>query len=269
MAANVVQVEKPESERLDVPGGSIAYQRSGSGRPTVFLHAAGGAGDWTAFHAALASGRDLVVPEHPGFGASDDFADLSTIDDLVYHYLEVFDRLELDEFDLIGASFGGWIAAELAVHSPYRVRRLALLAPIGLRVAGSSIADLFIMTPPQLINALFHDQAMIDAILGTPPTVEAILTAYRELGTLGRFAWRPFMCNPRLDGRLHRITSPTLVIAASDDRVVPIDHCRRYVEQIPDADLVVIDEIGHALYGERPEDVAGPIVEFLDTGAEA
>lgn len=264
MGTNTDDIVTPVSGRLDVPGGTVAYQRAGVGRPTVFLHAAGGAGDWTPFHETLSLGRDLVVPEHPGFGSSDDFPDLTTIDDLVYHYLEVLDRLDLHEVDLIGASFGGWIAAELAVHSPHRVRRLALLAPIGLRVPGASIADLFIMTPPQLVGALFHDQATVETILATEPTVEAILTSYRELGTLGRFGWRPFLCNPRLDGRLHRITSPTLVVAAGEDRIVPIEHCRRYAEQIAGAELIVIDEIGHALYGERPDDVARPIVDFLD-----
>src|SRR3546814_6298587 len=85
------------------------------------------------FHDALADGRDLIIPDHPGFGGTDDFSSLKTIDDLVYHYLDLLDALGLDRVDLIGASFGGWIAAELAVHSPERFPHLVLLGPAGLR----------------------------------------------------------------------------------------------------------------------------------------
>src|SRR3546814_4863716 len=124
------------------------------------------------FHDALADGRDLIIPDHPGFGGTDDFSSLKTIDDLVYHYLDLLDALGLDRVDLIGASFGGWITAELAVHSPERFPHLVLLGPAGLRIPGASIPDLFIMTPPPLIGAPFPDRGMVEPILCTPPTPE-------------------------------------------------------------------------------------------------
>ena len=68
--------------------------RGGAGEPVLFLHAAGGAGAWLPFHSRLAgAGFEVIAPDHPGFGQSDDFPEVEAIDDLVYHYLEVLDLL--------------------------------------------------------------------------------------------------------------------------------------------------------------------------------
>ena len=68
--------------------------RGGTGEPVLFLHAAGGAGAWLPFHSQLAeAGFEVIAPDHPGFGQSDDFPEVEAIDDLVYHYLEVLDGL--------------------------------------------------------------------------------------------------------------------------------------------------------------------------------
>ncbi|HEX6454232.1 MAG TPA: alpha/beta fold hydrolase [Trebonia sp.] len=77
----------------------------------LFLHAAGGAGTWSEFHALLARRFEIIAPDHPGFGKSDEFPDAEGVDDLVYHYLDVLDALELGPAHVVGASFGGWIAA--------------------------------------------------------------------------------------------------------------------------------------------------------------
>lgn len=263
--STTIETSSPTPQRLAVPGGEISYRRGGTGRPTVFLHSAGGSGPWSPMYEALAERGDVVIPDHPGFGASDDLTGLKTIDDLVYHYLEVFDRLDLGEIDLVGSSFGGWIAAELAVHSPERFRRVVLMAPAGLRVPGTQIADLFIMSPPQLFRALYHDERMVEAALSAPFDIDAIVASYRDLGALGRFGWNPYLCNPRLDGRLHRITAPTLVIAAAEDRVIPAEHTQRYAERIPNARLHVVDDVGHALDGERPDAVVPLVIEHLNS----
>ncbi|BBF98909.1 MULTISPECIES: alpha/beta fold hydrolase [Pseudonocardia] len=257
-------VEGPAVARTLAAGsGSISYFRSGSGHPLLFLHAAGGAGMWGPFHERLSGSADVIAPDHPGWGGSDDLPELRGVDDLVYHYLDVLDRLELDRVDLVGASFGGWLAAELAVHSPERFRSLVLLGPVGLRIPGHLVADLFLMTPPQLIAALYHDPALVEQILSVAPETDQIIATYRELGSLARFGWRPFLNNPRLESRLHRISMPTRVIAAGEDRIVPRVHCERYAAGIPDAELVVVDDCGHALYGERPDAVADAVSTFL------
>ena len=77
----------PKQEYLGLDGGRVHVFRAGSGEPVLFLHAAGGAGTWPEFHALLSERFDVIAPDHPGFGKSDEFPELTAIDDLVYHYL--------------------------------------------------------------------------------------------------------------------------------------------------------------------------------------
>ena len=84
----------PTEEFLELAGGRVHLLRGGAGEPVLFLHAAGGAGAWLPFHAQLAgAGFEVIAPDHPGFGQSDDFPEVEAIDDLVYHYLDVLDGL--------------------------------------------------------------------------------------------------------------------------------------------------------------------------------
>lgn len=253
----------PSAERLEMGSGAISSFRAGTGRPALFLHAAGGAGEWSPFHQRLSEQVDLIAPDHPGFGMSDDIPEVDTIDDLVYHYLDLLDHFDLDRVDVVGASFGGWIAAELAVHSPERVRRLVLLGPVGLRIPEHTVADLFLMKPPQLIGALYHDPELVQSLLATEPSTEDILRTYRDLGALARFAWTPFMNNPKLERRLRRVSAPARVIAAEHDQIVPRVHCERYAAKIPDAELHVVEGCGHAMHQERPDAVASAVTGFL------
>jgi pimeloyl-ACP methyl ester carboxylesterase len=87
------------SERLELGSGSIHVQRGGEGPPLLFLHAAGGAGAWHPFLGLLARRFAVVAPDHPGFGGSDDLPEVEAMDDLVYHYLDVLDRLGLERRD--------------------------------------------------------------------------------------------------------------------------------------------------------------------------
>jgi len=257
------------SERLELDGGSIHLLRAGVGPPLLFLHAGGGAGVWHPFHGLLARSFDVIAPDHPGFGSSDDMPQVEAIDDLVYHYLEVLDRLGLERVNVVGGSLGGWIAAELAVHSPERIERLALLGAAGLRVPGHMATDLVLMTPDQVVAALFKHPEAAAGMFPAEPDVDFILAAYRDQAALARYGWAPYLNNPKLERRLHRITAPTLVLWAGEDGVIPIEHGRRYAERIPDATLQIVEDCGHAMYFERTEAFADAVTEFLLSGSES
>jgi pimeloyl-ACP methyl ester carboxylesterase len=256
----------PEPRRLELAGGSIAYREDGGGPPLLFLHGGGGAGQWTEAHAILAQRHRVIAPTHPGFADSDDLPEVEGVDDLVYHYLEVIDRLELERPALVGASFGGWLAAELAVHSPARFAALALLSPVGLRIPEHPITDIFHLRPQAIAGALFADPARMPSF-GGPPDVDTLLAIYRDQTALARYAWTPFMCNPKLERRLARISAPTLVLWPEQDRIVPRAHAERYAELIAGAQMRTIPDCGHALYLERPGEVAQAIADFLREAA--
>jgi pimeloyl-ACP methyl ester carboxylesterase len=253
---------------LDLEAGMVGLLQAGDGPELVFLHGAGGAGSWTDFHRCLSRRFRVIAPDHPGFGHSGDFPAVEDMGDLVYHYLDVFDRLGLRSPIVVGASFGGWIAAELAVHSPARVSRLVLLAPVGLRIPGRPIADLFLMNAEEKAAALYHDQQVGRQCVPGASDIDLVVRRYRDDSALARFCWNPFFANPKLERRLHRVTAPTRVIAAGQDKVLPIEHCQRYAEKIPGAALDVVDDCGHALYMECPERLAQVVIDCLEADAE-
>jgi pimeloyl-ACP methyl ester carboxylesterase len=258
----------PEEEFLELDGGRVHLMRGGTGEPVLFLHAAGGAATWLPFHDMLAGrGFEVIAPDHPGFGKSDEFPEVEAIDDLVFHYLDVLDALGLDRPHVVGGSFGGWIAAELALHQPQRVASLTLLSAAGLRLPEHPVTDLFLLPPAKLPETLFHNPPPPAPVPppGTPPDLDAIIAAYREATALARFCWVPFMSDPKLERRLHRIAAPTLVVAPSDDRVIPVEHARRYAERIPNATYAEVPDCGHAMYFERPEEFTARVAAFLNS----
>jgi pimeloyl-ACP methyl ester carboxylesterase len=261
----VTNADVPAEEYLSFPGGRVHLLRGGAGAPALFLHAAGGAGHWLEFHQLLARRVEVIAPDHPGFGGSGELPEVEAIDDLVYHYLDVIERLGLDRPHVVGASFGGWIAAELAVAAPQAIGSLVLMSAAGLRLPDHPVADLFLMTPEQQAATMFHDPAAAAAAAPAADAgVEGALAAYRDATALARFCWVPFMSNPKLERRLRRITAPTLVVWPSQDKLIPVAHGHRYAELIPDAKFVEVADCGHAMYFERPAEFAEITADFLN-----
>ncbi len=133
-----------------VDGIRVEVLEAGSGEPLVYLH---GAGSTSGFQdlLPLSQFRRLIVPIHPGFGASDDDAGINSMLDYVVHYNALFDQLELvSPIDLVGHSLGGWMASLFTVLNGRRVRRLALACPVGLRVVEHPTADMFTIRAEQV-----------------------------------------------------------------------------------------------------------------------
>ena len=126
----------------------------------------------------------LVQPgtDHPGFGQSERPDWLDGMEDMVYHYLDFLDRMGLDRVHVVGISFGGWLAAELAVAHPERVSKLILSAAAGLRVEGAPMTDLFTLTPADLAEYLFTDPEKVKAMVEAEPTPDIQQELYRVRG---------------------------------------------------------------------------------------
>src|SRR5262249_25733556 len=108
---------------------TVRLMREGRGPAVVYLHGAAGLPAWLPFFEKLAGACDLFVPEHPGFGNSDNPAWIRNVGDVAMYYLDFLDELAVDQVHLVGHSLGGWIAAELAVRNCARVASMTLIAP--------------------------------------------------------------------------------------------------------------------------------------------
>lgn len=253
---------------IDVAGLSVAYRRQGSGEPVVFLHGDGLTRMWLPFFEKLAETHDVIVPEHPGYGDSELGDEIQSFNDLVLHYDGFLDALGLDRVHLVGHDFGGWLAADLAVFYTKRFKSLTLLTANGLRLMDADSIDTFRMTTEELSTALFNGREERYADLvnqeGFP---EDMIRSVVERAAGARLTWNP-RYDYRLDQRLARVVSPTLVIGAQDDRIVPTEMAARYAELIPGARLVTVEgpqgePSGHALHIELPDDVAELISEHV------
>jgi pimeloyl-ACP methyl ester carboxylesterase len=251
-----------EPEWIEVGGLRVAYRRKGQGPTTLYLHGAGLTRMWLPLYERLSGSVDLLVPEHPGYGETEMPDWLDGFDDLVIHYDSLLDALELERVHLVGYSLGGWIAAEIAVFHPRRLESLTLVTPIGLRIPGKPVGDVFAMDPETLFMTMFNDPTNAPQILPDIESLDEIEHQFGEMATLARLAWNPRF-DPKLERRLERVSCPTLVVRAEHDRLVPDEMAERYAELIDGARIETVPGTGHALVVEQPEMTADVISSFI------
>jgi pimeloyl-ACP methyl ester carboxylesterase len=251
---------------IDIRGVRIEMIDRGTGRPLLFLHPGIGIDPGAAVLGHLGkAGMRLLAPSHPGFGTSDLPRSFTTVDDLAYFYLDMLDALDLRDTVVVGVSLGAWIAAEIAVKSTARIARLVLADAVGIRVSDdpevSDIADIFAMPEKDFIALAYHDPAKGARDPSWPD--ERLVAQARNLESTARFAWSPYMHDPKLKGRLHRIDVPTLLLWGLQDRIVTADYGRAYAAAISGAKFALIDQAGHFPHIEQPAEFARQVLSFV------
>jgi pimeloyl-ACP methyl ester carboxylesterase len=249
--------------KLAVRGCNITMMRGGAGRPLLILHGAGGMGGWAPYMGDLAARHDVIVPEHPGFGASDTPDWLDNIPDLANFYLDLLDQLDLNNVDLVGFSIGGWIAAELAARNTRRLASLTLVAAAGIHVKGVEQVDTFLRNDEQRIRDMFHDPRRADEMLqhASRPELEDINLKNRT--TTAKLIWQPRGYDPHLYKWLHRIDVPTLLIWGANDRLFPKDYALAYQRLIPGSKVEIIPDCGHLPQVEQRQAFVSALEGFL------
>lgn len=252
-------------ETIDVAGRSTVIMHAGEGTPFVYLHSTlGESMMWLPFYQKWSKKFRVLVPTHPGFGQSAGFDQIDTVEDMAFHYIEMLDALGLDEVILGGVSLGGWIAAEIAVRWPERVKKLWLSGSPGLWVEEEPLPDLFrvLQDKEKLRELLFHDPKgpMATLVIKDNPDEQTMLMAFQAMTVLARLVWeRPY--DPKLAARLRRVQCPTLLVWGEHDRLVPPAYANAYKKHIPHAEIKLLKDCGHMVMFEKEN-------EFVDTVAE-
>jgi len=255
------------SEFVSVAGVRTHLLRGGRGSPVLVLHPEYAAGRWFPYHDRLAADFRAYAPDHPGFGETARPDWIEGLDDVVIHYLDLLDTLGLEHVAVVGTSFGGWIAAELAVAQPHRVTRLVLVGAAGLKVAGVDRFDVFLHPFEDTLRHLFHDPSRAAQLLPAAIGADEIARAYREATTLARLAWNPYFYDPKLERRLRRISAPTLVVWGENDTFLPVAHGEAYARAIPHATLRTVSQCGHLVPHEQTDTFVDLVGAFLGGGA--
>jgi pimeloyl-ACP methyl ester carboxylesterase len=254
-------------EMIDVHGRPTQVQHGGSGPPFVYLHSALGETLWLPFLDKWSRSFEVFAPAHPGFAKSQGLEQIDTVEDMVFHYLELFDALGMEKFNLGGVSLGGWIAVEFAIRWPERVNRLWLSGAPGLWLDDEPLFDIFRhgQDTQRLRQAMFHDpngyQAqMIIREIGTLND-ETLLSVYQSMTALARLVWeRPY--DPKLPQRLYRIQCPTLLVWGESDRLVPLAYGEAYQQLIPGSRLHIVRSCGHFPMFEQEAEFVDLISRF-------
>jgi pimeloyl-ACP methyl ester carboxylesterase len=246
----------------------IRVQSKGSGPALVFLHGPWGL-TWDPFLDELATSFTVLAPEHPGTtpDTPDDIYQLDNLWDLVLCYDELFGALGLEQVAVVGHSFGGMLACELAAAYPARVRRLAVIAPLGFWRDADRVVNWMMLDPARLPGYVFRDPngEAAGRMFGAPGDPEAAMAARVRLawamGTTGKFIWP--IPDKGLKKRIHRLTAPTLLVWGKEDRLVPPVYADEFTRRISGARVQTVDGAGHMPHLERPGVVARMIKEFV------
>src|SRR5258708_28083086 len=243
---------------------------AGHGAPLLFLHGAGGIGRGLPFFDILAARHTVMVPEHPGFGASDNPACIRNVSDVAMYYLDFLDDLAAssggEKIHLVGQSLGGWIAAELATRNCSHLQSLALLAPAGIRVKGVPSGDNFIWSPEEAARNLVHDQAYAERAMAAAPAANrrkadrALVNRYAA----ARLGWGPRWFSPALERWLHRIKAPTLGLWCAEDKVLPPRYAEVCRAAVPGAESEIITALGQLMPSEKADVAARRNLAFTD-----
>jgi pimeloyl-ACP methyl ester carboxylesterase len=253
------------ADRLTVRGIDLEVLRRGAGRPILLLHGFDTIDSEAPFLDQLARHGEVVAPSSPGFGNSPRPKDFDTVYDLVHLYLAMLKALPGDKTTVLGLSFGGWLAAEVAAAGSHHVDKLVLVDPVGIKISDREtpdILDIFNKSPEEVRRGSWHDPGR-SAPDYNAMSDEALVVHARNREALCLYAWHPYMYNPQLPRWLGAIDVPTLVLWGESDGVVSPEYGRAYAGMIPGARFELIPRAGHHPEIEQPEAFADRVARFL------
>lgn len=243
-----------ERHQVTLYTGELSYLVAGEGEPLLYLHPAGGA-LLTEVVQGLAKFRKVYVPILPGFDGTPRHDGVNTVIELA-HLAAEFSALVIGEApDVMGASFGGWIALWMAIKHPKGVGRLVLEAPAGLRFG----MDASSLTPDAARANLFAYPAKAAAFAPT-----------RETAIANGQAFQAYMNGVFVDedlvAALPTIDAHTLVLMGTLDITIPAETGWTLTSSLPHVNLSYIYDAAHAAQVDQPAACLRLIRHFLEKG---
>jgi pimeloyl-ACP methyl ester carboxylesterase len=238
-------------------------QRKGHGDPLLFLHGAGGPMIGAPFLDDLAEHFTVYAPAHPGFGAGQGIEHLDHVLDLARYYLDFFDEVGIERPHLVGHSFGGMLAAEIAALAPHLPNRLVLVCPAGLWLDAAPMPDFFAFSPEQLVRSAVHDPRgpVGRLLLARSRDPNLAIESHRCLASAERFL-RP-LPGQGLKNRIHRVRAPTLVVWGASDGLIPPVYAEAFHAAIAGSQVTILGGAGHLPMLEQRRAFVEAVTTFL------
>ncbi|HET9956806.1 MAG TPA: alpha/beta fold hydrolase [Polyangiaceae bacterium] len=240
---------------------TVELRGSAHGRTYFLLHGGAGPASMAPLLDRLARDHRVVAPILPGFSGTDRPAHIRTVSDLALTYLALLDTMQAHEVVLVGNSFGGWLAAEIALRATQRIVGVVFLNTVGIHTGSPArtIVDPTAVPLARRAALSFHDPAQFAGFLGAPEVARYAQENQRALRT---YAGEPFMHDPSLYERLAGMRTSSLVIWGESDRIVDMEYGRRFASVMPGSSFVSLPGAGHFPQIEQSEEVARQIQLF-------
>lgn len=261
----------------DAPGFRMYFEKHGSGFPLLLVNGLGSdTVEWLCQIPDLSGSFQVIAFDNRGAGESEVPPPPYTTAQMADDAAALLSHLAVERAHVLGVSFGGMIAQEIALRHPGSVERLVLgcTAPGGegavrpapevlaafVRTASGDPEEEVRRTIPFLYTERYRREhpeeieAFVRRRLRKPASPEG--QAAQLAAAVGHSAW----------DRLGRIRAPTLVITGEEDRVVPPVNSRRIAERIPGAVLVVLPGAPHRLFAEMAEAFNREVLSFFLAG---
>jgi pimeloyl-ACP methyl ester carboxylesterase len=232
----------------------------------LILHGWGGSSDsWLTVQKILTGhGYKVIVPDFPGFGKSVTPPSAWGIKDYTDFVLKFIEQTKLDNFFLIGHSFGGRISVRLASEYPEKIRGLILCDAAGIKPK-MGFKNLTIFFLARLGNAIFtpkHLARFKDSVRNIFYAFLRNKDYVKAKGTMRETIIK--VLEEDLSPELPKINAKTLIVWGSQDKMVPLKYGYIFKEKIAGSQMEIIPKIGHSPHLEVPGRLAEIILKFLD-----
>lgn len=267
----------PEIARSIVAAGiTTNYHDLGSGFPVLMLHGSGPGvsawANWRLVMPQLAERARVIAPDMAGFGYTERRPDLRyDMDTWVAQAVGMLDALGIERADLVGNSFGGGLALQVAIRFPHRIRRLVLMGSVGVRFDITPALDAVwgytpsIETMRGLLDLFAYDRSLVNDELAKLRYEASIRPGFQEsfaaMFPAPRQRWVDAMASNVDD--IKALPHETLVIHGREDKVIPLDTSLTLAQWIPNAQLHVYGKCGHWTQIEHAARFARLVADFL------
>jgi pimeloyl-ACP methyl ester carboxylesterase len=249
----------------------------GEGIPILMLH--GFLGDRTCWQPLIDRVSDkycCISLDLLGFGASGQPQIAYDVPTEVAFVEAVRSQLGLEQFYIVGHSFGGWVAAAYAIAYPERVLGLLLAAPAGIR--DDEFCGRYDYLRPLLTGGLW-----IDWGLGLAGPLAKLLGQAKPLQTLRWFRQeiqrqpaaksflldrlRPEDAIDTVEIQIHQITAPTTIVIGDQDDTIPLWHAETYAKCIQEAILEIWPSCDHSLPQQHSDRLAQVLEQLVSSSS--
>ena len=265
---------RPRVRSIVLPAGRVKVAEVGSGPPLLLINGIGASLEaWRPLARRLCVNRRLILFDVPGTGGSGPLRAPLRMPGMARLAADLLDELGDARVDVLGYSWGGAVAQQLARDAPNRVRRLVLVATSPGRGGKTPVLPMLALmgVPLQLVSGTYfsHIAPLIfggdlgrmggAALRGAPSPWDHLPTRLgyaQQMYAISGWTSLPWLA---------RITAPTLVVSGADDPLVPVENARLLASRIPGARLSLVADGGHLWLLEHAKTASALIDEFLSS----